>query len=76
MTRVSPLGYTGLLFAGFIGFMAWGELPDIPGLAGMLFITAAGIAVARERSTPPSPQPPSGVPIIEAEKNPGDMEKS
>ncbi len=76
VTRVSPLGYTGLLFAGFIGFMAWGELPDIPGLAGMLFITAAGIAVARERSTPPSPQPPSGVPIIEAEKNPGDMEKS
>lgn len=64
VTRVSPLGYTGLLFAGLIGFAAWGELPDMPGLAGMLFITAAGIAVARERSTPPSPQPPSGVPII------------
>jgi len=64
VTRVSPLGYTGLLFAGFIGYLAWGELPDLPGLAGMLLISTAGIIVARERSTPPAPQPPSGVPII------------
>ncbi|MDQ6965976.1 MAG: DMT family transporter [Mariprofundaceae bacterium] len=64
VTRVSPLSYTGLLFAGLIGYSAWNELPDALGLGGMLLITAAGIMVARERSTPPAPQPPSGVPII------------
>jgi len=71
VTRVSPLGYTGLLFAGLIGFVAWNELPDLPGLAGMLLITAAGITVARERSTPPAPQPPSGVPVMEQQNDEG-----
>jgi len=65
ITQVSPLGYSGLLFAGLIGFAAWNELPDIAGLAGMLCIVVAGIIVARERATP-APQPPSGVPIIVA----------
>jgi len=64
VTQVSPLGYTGLLFAGLIGFLAWNELPDIMGFGGMLCIAAAGIIVARERTTP-APQPPSGVPIVE-----------
>lgn len=65
VTQVSPFGYTGLLFAGLIGFLAWGEQPDLTGIAGMLLITIAGITVARERATP-APQPPSGVPVIEA----------
>jgi len=68
VTRVAPLGYSGLLFAGLIGFAAWGEVPDLLGLAGMLLITAAGITVARERATP-APQPPSGVPIIELQED-------
>ncbi|MDT8375347.1 MAG: DMT family transporter [Mariprofundaceae bacterium] len=63
VTQVSPLGYAGILFAGLIGFLLWDERPDIMGVAGMLFITAAGITVARERATP-APQPPSGVPIL------------
>ncbi|WP_232726522.1 DMT family transporter [Mariprofundus ferrinatatus] len=63
-TQVSPLGYTSLIFAGLIGFLLWNELPDLIGFAGILFITAAGITVARERPIP-APQPPSGVPIIE-----------
>ncbi len=66
VTQVSPLGYTGLLFAGLIGFLAWNELPDLMGLGGMLFITAAGIIVARERAMP-APLPPSGVPILQPE---------
>jgi len=68
VTQVSPLGYTGLLFAGLIGFLAWNELPDLMGLGGMLFITAAGIIVARERAMP-APLPPSGVPILQPESN-------
>ncbi|TLS77301.1 DMT family transporter [Mariprofundus erugo] len=66
VTQVSPFGYTGLLFAGLIGFFAWGEQPDLTGIAGMLLITIAGITVARERATP-APQPPSAVPVIETE---------
>jgi len=63
ITQVSPLGYSGLLFAGLIGFVAWSELPDIIGFAGMLCIVIAGIIVARERAMP-APLPPSGVPVI------------
>ncbi|MDX8405577.1 MAG: DMT family transporter [Mariprofundus sp.] len=63
ITQVAPLGYSSLLFAGLIGFMAWHELPDLSGLAGMACIVTAGIIVARERPIP-APQPPSGAPII------------
>jgi drug/metabolite transporter (DMT)-like permease len=73
VTQVSPFGYTGLIFASLIGFVLWQELPDLLGLAGMIFITAAGITVARERSTP-APQPPSGVPIIDPD--PADSDNS
>jgi len=64
VTHVAPLGYTALIFAAAIGFVAWGERPDLEGIGGMLLITAAGITVARRRANP-APQPPGGVPIIE-----------
>lgn len=67
VTQVSPFSYTSLLFAGLIGFLFWNEIPDLLGVAGMILITAAGITVAREKVTP-APQPPSGVPIIEPER--------
>lgn len=63
VSQVAPFGYMGLIFAGLIGFAVWQELPDLLGLSGMLFIVAAGVMVARERTTP-APQPPSAVPII------------
>ncbi|PIQ30409.1 MAG: EamA family transporter [Zetaproteobacteria bacterium CG_4_9_14_3_um_filter_49_83] len=66
VTQVSPLGYTGLVFAGLIGFFVWHELPDWLGLAGMLCIVAAGVIVARERPTP-ALQPPSAVPVLNNE---------
>jgi drug/metabolite transporter (DMT)-like permease len=75
VTQVSPFGYTGLLFAGLIGFLAWNELPDLMGLGGMLFITAAGIIVARERAMP-APLPPSGVPILQPDSREGETGKS
>ena len=72
VTQVSPFGYTSLLFAGLVGFLLWDEVPDLLGIGGMILITAAGITVARERATP-APQPPSGVPIIEADELPSNL---
>jgi len=65
-TQVSPFSYSSLLFAGLIGFLAWGELPDSLGMTGTLLIALAGIMVARER-TEPLPAPPSTVPVINPE---------
>jgi len=63
-SQVSPLGYSGLLFAGLLGYLLWNELPDLLGLAGTIAIVCAGIIVARERSEP-MPEPPGSVPVIE-----------
>jgi drug/metabolite transporter (DMT)-like permease len=60
-SQVSPLGYSGLLFAGLIGFYLWNEAPAQWSVAGTIFIVAAGILVARERIetvlTPPDAAP-------------------
>jgi len=62
-SQVSPLGYASLVFAGIIGYLAWGEIPTSLGLAGAILVAVAGIMVARERSEP-LPQPPSAVPPV------------
>ncbi len=59
-SQVSPLGYSGLLFAGLIGFVLWNEAPDGWMLVGTIFITVAGILVAREPAQPVRLSPPSG----------------
>jgi len=64
-SQVSPLGYASLIFAGLIGYAAWGERPDALGLLGAIAIIGAGILVARERGEP-LPNPPSAVPITPA----------
>jgi drug/metabolite transporter (DMT)-like permease len=51
-SQVSPLGYSGLVFAGLIGFLVWREAPDQWMLIGTLFIVAAGLLVARESVEP------------------------
>lgn len=63
VTQVSPLGYSGLIFAGIIGFLAWDEIPGLYALIGALFIIIAGILVTRERSEP-MPEPPGAVPAV------------
>lgn len=47
-SQVAPLGYSGLLFAGLIGFVFWNERPDYWMLIGTVFIVSAGTLVARE----------------------------
>ncbi len=51
-SQVSPLGYSGLLFAGLIGYCFWQEEPAQWMVAGTILIVAAGIIVARERIEP------------------------
>jgi drug/metabolite transporter (DMT)-like permease len=51
-SQVSPLGYSGLIFAGLIGFLLWREAPDQWMLIGSIFIVAAGLLVARESVEP------------------------
>ncbi len=51
-SQVSPLGYSGLIFAGLIGFYFWHEEPAQWTVAGTILIVAAGILVARERVVP------------------------
>ena len=68
-TQVSPLGYSSLLFAGLLGFIIWGELPDALGFAGALLVVAAGVMVARERRETLL-APPSAVPEY-SENRPG-----
>jgi drug/metabolite transporter (DMT)-like permease len=60
-SQVSPLGYSGLLFAGLIGFFLWQETPDYWMGVGTCIIVIAGILVARERIEP-MPAPPSSTP--------------
>jgi len=67
-SQVSPLGYTGLIFAGLLGYLLWNELPDLLGLIGTTAIVIAGILVARERSEP-MPEPPGAVPAIEKKEH-------
>jgi len=67
-SQVSPLGYSGLVFAGILGFLLWNELPDLIGLIGTIAIVTAGIIVARERSEP-MPEPPGSVPAIDKKES-------
>ena len=47
---VSPVGYSMLVFAAIIGYLVFGNLPDLPTWIGMVLIVAAGLYIAhRER---------------------------
>jgi drug/metabolite transporter (DMT)-like permease len=60
-SQVSPLGYSGLLFAGLIGFYLWHEAPAQWTAGGTILIVIAGILVVRERIEP-MPAPPGATP--------------
>ncbi|OIO71267.1 MAG: EamA family transporter [Zetaproteobacteria bacterium CG1_02_53_45] len=63
-SQVSPMGYSGLVFAAILGYLLWGEMTDMIGLIGTTAIVVAGILVARERSEP-MPEPPGAVPALD-----------
>ena len=47
VSSLGPYTYTGLLWAGLLGWMVWGEAPGIAMLAGSALIVGAGIVVLR-----------------------------
>lgn len=44
---IAVFDYTGILFAAALGFLFFGQLPDIPSVFGFLFILSAAILLAR-----------------------------
>ncbi|GHB18813.1 membrane protein [Pseudovibrio japonicus] len=50
MSVVSPMRYTGLLWATGIGIVVWGQIPDTITITGMLIVVGSGLyTVHRER---------------------------
>ena len=49
---VAPFRYTVVVWAIFVGFLVWGEIPDTPMLIGTTVIIASGVyTLYRERKT-------------------------
>lgn len=46
-TLIAPARYTSLLWAMLIGYLVWGELPDLWVIAGVAVIVASGIYMVR-----------------------------
>lgn len=44
-SAIAPFGYTGLIWAGFWGWLIWGQLPDRWTVLGALIIVGAGLYV-------------------------------
>ncbi|SMO49342.1 DMT family transporter [Paracoccus laeviglucosivorans] len=44
-SAIAPFGYTGLIWAGFWGWLIWGQLPDRWTVIGALIIVGAGLYV-------------------------------
>ncbi|MFB9222496.1 DMT family transporter [Paracoccus cavernae] len=42
---VAPFGYTGLIWAGFWGWLFWGSIPDLWTITGAIVVVSAGIYV-------------------------------
>jgi S-adenosylmethionine uptake transporter len=50
--RLAPIEFTGLIWAGVLGFLFFGERPGIELLVGAALIAGSGIMVATGRSQP------------------------
>jgi drug/metabolite transporter (DMT)-like permease len=50
---IAPLNYIQLLWAGLLGWLVFGHLPDAQSLAGMAIVAASGVLVALKTRRPP-----------------------
>jgi len=41
--RLAPFNYSVVVFSGLIGWLVWGNVPDLPALIGILLVIAGGI---------------------------------
>ena len=48
---IAPFGYVSLIWAVILGYLVFGEQPDLGTLAGGTMIALAGIALARSAAT-------------------------
>ncbi len=54
MSLVAPFRYSGLMFALLIGYLAWGEIPNMLAWLGILLLVMSGLMILRaERSKMP-----------------------
>jgi S-adenosylmethionine uptake transporter len=51
-TRVAPIEFTSILWAGIFGYLIFGEHPGNATLLGALLIAASGLMVTSQQSTP------------------------
>lgn len=47
--RVGPLIYSAVVFAGVLGWLIWGETPDLLSLAGTALVIGAGVIAIGQR---------------------------
>lgn len=59
LAHVAPFRYTGLLFAGLLGFLVWGDVPDALAWGGIALLVGSGVHVLRAsgRARAASPAP-------------------
>ncbi|MFI5410161.1 DMT family transporter [Kaistia sp. UC242_56] len=66
MAVVAPFRYSGILFAVILGYMVWGDVPDVLTLVGTLIVVATGVYTFRREmrlariAEPAAVNPPSG----------------
>jgi drug/metabolite transporter (DMT)-like permease len=47
---IAPFEYSAMVWATLLGFLIWGDLPDLAGFAGIIVIIGSGVYIAaRER---------------------------
>ncbi len=57
MSLVAPFRYVGLLFAILLGFVVWGDVPNLLAWAGIALLVGAGLAVLHGEGRPrPGPE--------------------
>jgi drug/metabolite transporter (DMT)-like permease len=64
MAVVAPFRYAGIIFAVIIGYMVWGDVPDMLTLIGTLIVVATGVyTFRREMRLAQQVAAPAGVPV-------------
>ncbi|MEM7254289.1 MAG: DMT family transporter [Pseudomonadota bacterium] len=54
---LAPLRYFGLIWAGAIGFMVWGDIPDAAMIIGSVLVVASGVFIILREAQPPARTP-------------------
>ena len=50
MSLVAPFRYSGLIFALLIGYVAWGEIPNLMAWVGIFLLVVSGLMILREEN--------------------------